>query len=662
MAFDTGYERRLEGVVRALSTAHKVLRLYPDSSPIPRQSVESLVAAVEHFFVEGEPLISLAIGRDGFSTYGEPVCRNLAGASDFVDDLRAHGVAELNISPGCSVEELLSFLGAVGRAPEELRARGGIAAELAAAGVESVRVSDVQLTVLDQVGPAPDQDIDEFLRELAHDPEKLAAWFAAASSADPRAFEEGLMELVRASGPSGHTEMLEALAVAFMRQNPEAKDALLGLAMEQGPTKDLAASMFALLSPGEISDSILGGSLGGNMLSLSAALTRLPLEDATAQVRTQVQAMLPSLGRSEQQADFLEHMIEVRRKADAEKPLVDADPTYRAVVAASTLDDTIVGQGLRAVDAHHHRTGAAGVRTMLLLLDQQQDFGLYCTSLESLGGMVPGLVEKGDFDLARRVMMELSNRQSLDVASWPDLSTRVSAALACASGPRTMSALVEAVAERPTLLPLATEIVRCGGDSAPAALVSAAIAHKQAGLDVAEQIVGRRLGDLLSQEALKAQWFELAPVARLLALNGEPRSVLSLETLMRRRDAQSRREVVAGLADAAGPVAERLLANALRDSSTEVSIVAARALGSCSSPRAAQLLAARLSEIDIDNADFVLGREIIASISRCPGTAADEALRRLAGRKSLIKRGHFAEVQVLVNEARDKRAGTGSLQ
>jgi hypothetical protein len=192
--------------------------------------------------------------------------------------------------------------------------------------------------------------------------------------------------------------------------------------------------------------------------------------------------------------------------------------------------------------------------------------------------------------------------------------------------------------------------------------VREAIALKQPGLAIAEQIVGRRMGDLLSQEALQAQWFQLAPVAKWLATNGEPRSVRSLETLLRRGDEQSRREVVAGLAEAGGPVAERLLAYALRDPSAEVAIVAARALGTCDSVRAGELLAARLSEIDIDHADFVVGRELIASIARCPGSTADEALGRLAGRRSLMKRGHFAEVQVLVNQARDQRSRTGSLR
>jgi hypothetical protein len=662
LASEAGFERQLESVVRALSTAHKVLRLYPEASPIPRQSVESAVWALEHFFENGAPVLSLSVGREGFSAYGEPACRNLTGTEEFVDDLRSHGVAELNVSPGCDPPELLLFLCAVGRPAEELQAVGGLAAHLAGSGVESVRVADVRLTVLERVVPAADQDIDEFLRELAADPEKLTAWFAAASSADPRAFEEGLMELVRVSGPSGFLKMLEALSVAFVRQDSDAKDALLGLSMEQGPARDLTGAMFGLLPSGTITDSILDGSFGQNMLSLSAALTRLPLEQATAQVRADVQSRLPSLGRSPEQVDFLSHMMEVRERVEAEPALADADSTYRAVIAASTLSDTLVGQGLAATDEQRRHATASGVRTMLLLLDQQRDFGLYCASLDSLAGMVPLLIEEGTLELARRVMLELGRRQSIEAGPWPDLSRKLAEAQAAACGPRAMAALLAAVSSQKALLPLAADIVRNGGETAASTLVGEAVVMKQDGLDIAEQIVGRRLVDLLSHEALHAQWFQLAPVARWLARNSEPRAIQTLEALTRRRDGQSRREVVTGLAEAGGPTAERFLARALRDPSAEVAIVAARALGKCDSPRAAELLAARIAEIDIDHADFLMGRELIVALTHCSGEAADRALAGLASRRSIMKRGHFAEVQVLVNQARVQRARTGSVQ
>ena len=55
-----------------------------------------------------------------------------------------------------------------------------------------------------------------------------------------------------------------------------------------------------------------------NMLSLSSALTNLPLDRCTAEVRAQVQAMLPAQGHTEKEADFLNHMLSVRARVEPE--------------------------------------------------------------------------------------------------------------------------------------------------------------------------------------------------------------------------------------------------------------------------------------------------------------------------------------------------------
>ena len=125
---------------------------------------------------------------------------------------------------------------------------------------------------------------------------------------------------------------------------------------------------------------------------------------------------------------------------------------------------------------------------------------------------------------------------------------------------------------------------------------------------------------------------------------------------MRRPDEQSRRETASALAAIGGPVSARLLGIALRDPSAEVAIIAARAIARSGVPGSAALLSARVSEIDLDNADFLLGRELIGALARTPEPAADEALAKLASRRALIKRGHFAEVQALVGQAQQARA------
>jgi len=76
-------------------------------------------------------------------------------------------------------------------------------------------------------------------------------------------------------------------------------------------------------------------------------------------------------------------------------------------------------------------------------------------------------------------------------------------------------------------------------------------------------------------------------------------------------------------------------------------------------PGSAALLAARLSELDVDTNDFLLARELITGLARTPEPAADEALAKLGSRRALIKRGHFTEVQQLVARAQAVRARDG---
>ena len=128
---------------------------------------------------------------------------------------------------------------------------------------------------------------------------------------------------------------------------------------------------------------------------------------------------------------------------------------------------------------------------------------------------------------------------------------------------------------------------------------------------------------------------------------------------MERPDEQSRREVVGALASVGGPLANRLLASALRDPRPETVTVAARAIARSGEPGSAALLAARLDELDIDRADYALAKELLGALARTPGSEADEVLAKLGSRRAFIKRGHFADIQALVAEA--QRARTGGL-
>ena len=86
-----------------------------------------------------------------FSWSGEPLGAGVPGVSDLASALREHGVAELDILPGSTPDELMAFLYVVMRDAEKVRAQGGVGTVLASSGIEYIRTTDVKLTVIEEV-------------------------------------------------------------------------------------------------------------------------------------------------------------------------------------------------------------------------------------------------------------------------------------------------------------------------------------------------------------------------------------------------------------------------------------------------------------------------------------------------------------------------------
>ena len=305
-------------------------------------------------------------------------------------------------SSEASGEELLAFLSVIARAVDEVRAENGVAALIRADGVENIRVSEVRLAVIEQEIGA--DEVEGLLLGLAEDPGALAAWYAAAAAGDPVIFEAELVSLIDSADDDGGAQLVKSLGKAFKSQPPTGQDALMSLAMTPGPVRDLVGDLLGSFEATQIASSLLAGVFGKNMLSLSNALSSLPLDKAAAEVRAEVEAMLPRAGHTADEIDFLDHMLAVRALHEPEPPLVVQDRTYNAVLSASTLSDEDVARAREAVAASGRDVSAAGVRAMLVLMDEQTDFERYCRSAENLAGIVPRLIEQGDLALAAHVL------------------------------------------------------------------------------------------------------------------------------------------------------------------------------------------------------------------------------------------------------------------
>ncbi len=654
---DEAAKRVVDTVVRSLATAAKTLRLYPPSSPIPRQTADAAAAALAGYF-ETEQVLALTIAREGFSYAGVQV--NAPGSAELADMLISHSVAEVDVTPGVTTTDLIEFLSVILQEPEAIRAVGGPGAALAAAGVETVRVSDVALTVIEADALGDSEDVDEFLRELAADPEKLALWLASASAGDPAALAEGLAELASLVGAGEYDGLADSLAAAFLKQQQDGRDVLLRLAEGDDAAGGVLESMLGNLGNGDIAGSLAGGVFGKNMLSMSGVLAGLPLGGRVSEILAEVKPLLANFGHSPQELSYLEHMLEVREKSAPESPLTKQRPDYAKVAAIADVKPEEYARARSEVQSSMARMNATSVATMLQLLDQQSDFDLYCKTLDGLASIMPALFEMRDLALADKVLVELAAREARTDQAWPELTDRLRDAMAKATGPRSMSALLHAIADDPSLASVAQDVMRRAGHAGQLSFVREAIGIRDGdGLKRAEGVLGRRLVDLLIAEAPSTQWFALGGLVTRLATENDIRSQQAIEALMRRPDESSRQEVAKALAGVPTDSALRQLATLMRDPSPEVAVIAIRATGRSTTPGSAAALGTRLDELDCDGRDFPACRDIIAALGRSADPNARAILERVAARKAIIKRGHFSEVVDLARQAIGALDGKG---
>lgn len=648
--------RAVESVVRSLSTAVKTLRLYPPSSPMPRQAMDAAAQAVGQVLV-AHPTLALVVARDGFTFQGEPV--DCPGAGDLAGLLTAHAVAEVDFLPGCSAEEISRLLGVLLEEPSASRAAGGAAAALALAGAESIVVSDVALATVGVEQAGADADIDSFLRDLAADQDKLAAWLTAAAAGDPATLSDGLAELARAVGDGGIDRLQQVLGAAFVGQSANARDAIVGLALGDSGATPLLKGMFASLAPHDLASSVSDGLYARNMLSMSNVLNTLTQGSALDSILAELKPMLEQGGHTERELTFLTHMLEARTVA--EPALTDRVPDFQTVAGFARVEGGALDAARTEVRSSKQQVNARTVTMMLSLLDQQQDFVLWSKTLGNLAAVVPSLLAEGDVALAERVINDLTGREARTTQPWPGLAEKVADALELATSGQAMSALAEAVARDPGAVEPAKRILRRVGPGSQQRFVLAALAHQEHdGMAAAEALLGRRLVDILAAAGPELAWHQTGRVAARLVSEPDQRAQQTVSALAHRPDQRSRQEVARGLGASPSAQALHLLAELSRDPAVEVAVGAVRSLGRTSALGAASALERVYESIDALGKDFALAREVLGALARTPDPGATSVLERIAGQRALIKRGHFVEIQSLAQQALASRSKGGA--
>lgn len=653
---DNGGAHTVEEVVRSLATAAKTLRIYPPTSPIPKQAIDAALESIG-LVLASQPTLPLIVSRGGFTSRGAAV--NCSAGGELADLLTSHEVAQIDFLPGCTPAELAAFLGVIFADPAEVRAAGGTAAAMAVAGVENIVVSQVVLTTASLEMPGQEADIDQFLRELASDEQQLAAWLAAAASGDPAALGEGLAELARVAGPNGMARLEQILGSAFVGQDVRARDTIVGLALAGNGASQLLKGAFNSLTPHDLASSISDGMYAKNMLSMSNVLDTLKPGSGLDGIIAELRPMLAGQGHDDKELRFLEHMLQAR-SSGAEPALAERVPDFSAVATLARVEEARLTATRTEVGASKHDVNARAVGMMIALLDQQTDFDRWSHTLANLAALVPTLIVDGDVRLAERVFADLSGREARTTQPWPAISERLQQAMHSATSPDAMAALAHAVIADPATGDIAKSILRYVDPTGQQRFVMAVLGDRERnGMEIAERLLGLRVVDVLAASEPELQWFQVAQVVARLAPETGQRAQQALAALVRRPDPRARQEAARGLGASPSPNVLQLLDELSRDLAPEVAVAAVRSLGRTAAPGAAALLERIFEGLDSAGKDFPLAREVLGALSRTPDPGAGAILERIASHRVLVKRGHFAEVQELARQALAARSGGG---
>ncbi|MBA4370333.1 MAG: hypothetical protein C0418_02000 [Coriobacteriaceae bacterium] len=646
----------LGSVIRNIGAAWRSTRLYPAGSPMSLQAAQTVLGSIEEY-LEAEPSLKLGVVRGGFIMRGLDGVFGGPGVPEIAEALVSHGVGEVHFVAPPAAEELVALMAATHERPVDLAERGGMVRVLGEAGVGTIKIVPLVLSKVEAPPEIPEEEADKFLAELAADPERLAMWLRSLLACDDEGLIDGILTLATAAGD---VRMFgRSMSGAFLELDSDEKDRLLEASIELEPVRHVTVEMLANLSVVELTAAIRGGRYGSNLMALSYALTSVPVGGRAQELWQETTSALRAADVGEEQLAFLDNMIAARRAVEPEPPLVDAQPIHRAALASTVLSPEHVESAREDVAARRWLDGA-GAGTILHLLDIADEFGAYTRVLLALSRSVPHLLEVGELDLAMAVVRQIQHRAATSEKPWPELAAEFVRATKEACGARSMAALLATSSTvHDQAVEYAKEFVTLGGETAARELASAALeSDAEDAMGLAGDVLGRRLPELLAPEARATDHRHVAGLAELFAHDGGPRPMQALAQLVARPEDRVRSETARGIGAGGGTALRSFMPKLIRDESREVAIVAVRSLARNGGEGTVELLAGRLLELEGDK-DIALAREIISVLGDSPAPAAGAALQQTASRGGLLRRGRYAEMKRLAEEALAARKSRG---
>lgn len=359
-ALDVGFQE----LFRDLAFASRALGAYPPGHPAVRSGLVRAVGSLDRL-LESTGTLELGTARDGLlwgdRHFATPAPARLATL------LRRRGAAVLRLVPGVTAPELETLLTALSLDPRRARRAGSLAAELAAAGIEHIAVTDLDFSavVLTEEDDAPAGEaaegiwnrlVQRLIESGALPAARLDAWLAGGGTT-----ADLVRALLRSPGSGGEPwmargaeEALRAAAAEYAERPDGERLALLGAvsaALEPARRERLARELGGALAArlgGERALAAFFGALPEEQRSRLEVLLEpgrggatpapaAPVADRLSALRRAFAAPdIDALGETDDTPSDPTLLLELAASQSAEPALVAPSPTLAEELAIAT--------------------------------------------------------------------------------------------------------------------------------------------------------------------------------------------------------------------------------------------------------------------------------------------------------------------------------------
>jgi len=613
-------------ILRRFAVALKVYALYPPPSLVTDRAVAELLDGL-HEYIEASGPFNVRVSRGSFHV-GEGTFKDATSAS-LAFQLYKRKVIGFSVMPGVSAPDLLAFLTILRQDRASFAAAGDVPEQMHQAGVQTIKVMEI---VLSHGAPSPDQSWDA-LGHLLDDSGNLSA-----------EHRQIVVDILR-SGPAaigGLFEELQTLlagavdgpAPDWQRTSYEVARNLDRIILEQPVEeqqefyRNLAAAILLLEDPVRAplehmlaSGERIGETARGLLDHLSEQrlvklVPRSSLEGATAAAEAQ-----PAPDPEIQILHTQQPPTGGSSLAVLDAPLPSDQPPETPTIEDASLTREVIGT---LTDLLCNLEGesdivetAQSLEAYLPWLFERQEFALLRTVLHELkdAAAATGAQEKAVAELADGVVADHLLHRLID-ALWNSRGTQVE---------EDIRACLVLLADR-VVFPL-MKIVGDEDRMGPRRMLCDVIVD-----------IGRDRVDDIGAFVSDERWYLVRNVAYVLGRLGHPRGVAYVARLTKHDEYRVRSEAVTALGLIGGPEADGELVRLLDDPDDRLRLKTIVSLSDAGVGVALRRLLALLERPDRLHTHFSIKQEVIAVLARARVQEALPVLRRLSGRRFLIRR------------------------